>query len=69
MIRGWMLNSSRDDFGLHQGEKNVRVTMKFKVHIRYIKSHISHDLVMSIGSARLFDFLIRCLGPPSRVHY
>ena len=31
----WLLKSSRDHFGLHQG-KNIRVTMEFKVPKRNI---------------------------------
>ena len=34
-ICDWLLNSSQDHFGLHQG-KNVRVTMEFKVPKRQI---------------------------------
>ena len=35
IIYDWMLNLSRDGFGLHQ-EINVRVTMEFEVPIRHI---------------------------------
>jgi hypothetical protein len=34
-IYDWLLNSSYDHYGLHQGE-NVRVTMKFEVPKRHI---------------------------------
>ena len=34
-ICGWLLNPSRDHFGLHQG-KNVRVTMEFEVRKRHV---------------------------------
>ena len=34
-ICDWLLNSSRDHFGLHQGE-NVIVTMEFEVPKRHI---------------------------------
>ena len=27
----WLLNSYKDHFGLHQGKKNVKVTMEFEV--------------------------------------
>jgi hypothetical protein len=34
-LRDWLLNSSRDHFGLHRG-KNVKVTTKFEVLKRRI---------------------------------
>ena len=47
-IFNWLLNSSRDYFGLHQ-EKNVRVTMEFKVPESHIvRSTLSSDMVQRI---------------------
>ena len=44
-IYDWLLNSSRDDFSLHQG-KNVRVTMEFGVPQRHIlRPTLSADMV------------------------
>jgi hypothetical protein len=35
-ICDWLLNSSKDHFGVHQGKKNLRLTMEFKVPKRHI---------------------------------
>ena len=35
-ICDWLLNASRDHFGLHQGEKNVKVTMELEIPKRHI---------------------------------
>ena len=44
-IRDWLLNSSHDHFGLHQG-KMVRVAMEFEVPKRHIlKPTLSIDMV------------------------
>ena len=47
-IYNWMLNSSQDHFGLHQGE-NIKVTMKFEVHKRLIlRPTISANIVQHV---------------------
>jgi hypothetical protein len=47
-IRDWLLNSSWDHFGLHQG-KNVIVTMEFEVPKRHIlRPTLSTDTVQRI---------------------
>ena len=46
-ICGWLLNSSWDHFGLHQG-KNVGVTMEFKIPKRHI-TRPDHPLTWSNG--------------------
>ena len=44
----WLLNSSWDHFGLHQG-KNVKVTMEFEVPKRHIlRPTLSTDMVQQI---------------------
>ena len=44
-ICGWLLNSSQDYFGLHQG-KNVRATMEFEVSERHVlRFTLSTDMV------------------------
>ena len=51
-IRDWLLNSSWDHFGLHQGRKNVRVTMEFEVPKRHIaRPTLSNDMVQRVYSA------------------
>ena len=47
-IAYWLLNSSWDHFGFHQG-KNVTVTMKFEVYKRYTqRPTLSTDMVQRI---------------------
>jgi len=42
----WMLNSSRDHFGSHQGKKNARVNMESEVFKRHdIRFILSIDMV------------------------
>jgi hypothetical protein len=48
MICDWLLNSSQDHFGLHQG-KNVRVTMESKVLNRHIlRPTLSTDMIQRV---------------------
>jgi hypothetical protein len=48
-ICDWLLNSSRDHFGLHQGKKNVIVTMKFEVpKIHVVRHALSIDMVQHV---------------------
>ena len=47
-IWDWLLNSSRDHVGLHQG-KNVKVTMKFEALERHIsRLTLSNDMVQRV---------------------
>ena len=46
-ICDWLLNSSQDQFGLHQG-KNVRVTMEFEVPKNFFEG-LHHPLTWSNG--------------------
>jgi hypothetical protein len=47
-ICNWLLNSSRDHFGLHQGQ-NVRVTMEYEIPKGHILRHtLSIDMVQRV---------------------
>ena len=51
-IHDWLLNSSRDHLGLHQGQ-NVKVIMEFEVPKRHIRGPtLSIDMVQSVCSVR-----------------
>ena len=48
-ICDWLLNSSQNHFGLHQGKKNVRVAKEFKVPKRHLlKPTLSTDMVQYV---------------------
>ena len=58
-IFDWLLNLSRDHFGLHQGE-NVRVTMEFEVPRRHIlRPTLSIDMVQQV---LWWEWQKRCSG-------